>query len=427
MSLHPIHGVFFFGRMLSMIDPVRYKQIPMAQGTRFVLPVRAVPHQAKIGLGISLFCLLAIALSWFLTRGFWLAPLRVLIESGTARPDLAFLLAPLIVTLIISKGVRAGLLIAYGHSEIEVTSSKLVSIERFGLLRRKRSIKVSEIKRLVIKLNVMAKNGDLSAQPWRDTKNLLAEREHENINMVRVSLAMGYPPQTIEAIAREIVERTGVAIEELDPDEDSLMDLMRGEPEKPETIVGVLDQPKNSRAEFRQNSDGFTITLHPRGFWKGTKGFGSFALMWCGFVGIMTLFFGAAIFQGKNNATDWVFVLFLAVFWIIGGTMLYFAIRSGRKRAVVDVVEGALLVTRQSIGRARSDMWALSDIERIEVGNSGTEINNVPVKELQIFPIDGKKVGLLSERPNSELRWIASLLRWKHESFDLIDKQEGEQ
>lgn len=398
-----------------MIDPVNFKQVPMARGTRFVLPRRAVPHQDKIGLGISFFCMIAIAAAWFLTSGFWLSPLRALLDTGTVRIDLAFLLAPFVVTLIILKGVRAGFLIAYGHSEIEVTSSKLVSIERWGLLKRKRSIKVSEVKRLVIMLNVMAKKGDFEQQPWRDTKNLLAEREHENISKVRVALAMGYPPATIEAIAAEIVERTGVAIEELGPDEDSLMDLMRGEPEKPETIIGVLPQPKTSRADFQQNADGFSITLHPRGFWKGTKGFGSFAIMWCGFVGVMTLFFGIAILRGNSSGTDLVFLLFLGVFWIIGGTMLYFAIRSGRKRAVVDVVEGALLVTRQSIGRPRSDMWAMSDIERIEVGNSGTEINNVPVKELQIYPVEGKKVGLLSERPNNELRWIASLLKSWHE------------
>jgi len=410
-----------------MIDPVNFKQVPMARGTRFVLPRRVVPHQDKIGLGISFFCLIAIAATWFLTRGFWIPPVRVLIETGTARADLAFLFAPLLITLIMYKGVRAGLLIAYGHTELEVTSAELVSIERWGLLKRKRSIKVSEIKRLVIMLNVMAKKGDFEQQPWRDTKNLLAEREHENINKVRVALAMGYPPATIEAIAAEIVERTGVAREELGPDEDSLMDLMRGEPEKPETIIGVLPQPKQSKADFQQNADGFTITLRPRGFWKGTKGFGSFAIMWCGFVGVMTLFFGIAILRGNNSGTDLVFLLFLGVFWIIGGSMLYFAIRSGRKRAVIDVVEGALLVTRQSIGPPKAVMWGFDQIERIEVGNSGTEINNVPVKELQIFPIDGRKVGLLSERPNNELRWIASLLRWKHESIGRVENQEGEQ
>ena len=394
-----------------MIEPLGFKQVPMAKGTRFVLPRRGVPHQVKIGLGISLFCLLAIATLFFFTRVFWLLPARVLIETGVARPGLAFLLAPLIPSLLIAKGVRAGLLIGFGHTEVEITNEELVSIDRWGFLRSRRSIRVGEVKRLIVKLNVMAKSGEFETKPWRDMKNLLAEREHENINKVRVALAMGYPPSTIDAIAAQITERTSVPAVELDPDSDSLMDLMRGEEEKPETIVGLLPKPKKSNAEFRKNADGFTITLGPRGFWKGTKGFGSFALMWCGFVTIMTVFFGVAIIRGNSSGTDWIFLLFLGVFWIIGGSMLFFALRSGRRRAVIDVVEGALLVTRQSIGRPRSDMWALSDIERVEVANSGTEINNVPVKELQVFPIDGKKVGLLSERPNSELRWIASLIR----------------
>ncbi|MCA9302829.1 MAG: hypothetical protein KC996_01770 [Phycisphaerales bacterium] len=392
----------------------------MAKGTRFVLPRRAVPFQVRLGLAMVFVCLLVIAALFFFSKGFWLPPLRVLMDSGIVRPGLALLLAPLIPSLMLCKGVRMGLLIAYGHTEVEVTNDELVSIDRWGMLRSKHRIRVRDIKRLIIKLNVMAKKGEFDKHPWRDMKNLLAEREHENINKIRVALAMGYPPATIEAIASEIIERTGVPIEELDPEHDSLMDLMRGEPEKPETIIGVLSQPKQSNAEFVQNSDGFTITLRPRGFWRGTKGFGSFALMWCGFVLVMSIFFGVAALRGKNSSTDWVFMSFLGVFWIVGGSMLFFAIRSGRRRAVIDVVEGALLVTRQSIGKPRSNMWALSDIERIEVGNSGTEINDVPVKELQVFPIEGRKVGLLSERPNNELRWIASLIRQR-----LAETQQG--
>ena len=48
---------------------------------------------------------------------------------------------------------------------------------------------------------------------------------------------------------------------------------------------------------------------------------------------------------------------------------------------------------------------------RIEVGPSGTEVNDVPINELQIHLISGKKRGLLSQRRDEELRWIAAELR----------------
>lgn len=91
--------------------------------------------------------------------------------------------------------------------------------------------------------------------------------------------------------------------------------------------------------------------------------------------------------------------------------MFYAALRSGRRRAVIDVVGTDLLITIQSTGAPKTHSWSRAEIERVEVGPSGMEVNDVPVMELQIWPVGGKKTGLFAERTDDELRWLAWEIR----------------
>jgi hypothetical protein len=45
------------------------------------------------------------------------------------------------------------------------------------------------------------------------------------------------------------------------------------------------------------------------------------------------------------------------------------------------------------------------------MGPSGMKVNNRDVMELQVMLTSGKKLGLLSQRTDDELAWMASLLR----------------
>lgn len=91
--------------------------------------------------------------------------------------------------------------------------------------------------------------------------------------------------------------------------------------------------------------------------------------------------------------------------------MVVFAVRAGRRTAVVDIVRDDLLITRRSVGDAVSRSWHRDEIDRVTVGPSGMEVNDSPVLELQVWPKVGKKAGFFAERDDGELRWLAAEIR----------------
>jgi hypothetical protein len=87
--------------------------------------------------------------------------------------------------------------------------------------------------------------------------------------------------------------------------------------------------------------------------------------------------------------------------------MMLAAVNSGKRRTAIAVAGDGLLIISDSIfGRKRRE-WLASQIDQIRCGDSGVEVNDVPLKELQIHPRSGRKFGLLSERSEEELRWLA--------------------
>jgi hypothetical protein len=70
-----------------------------------------------------------------------------------------------------------------------------------------------------------------------------------------------------------------------------------------------------------------------------------------------------------------------------------------------------LFVEHKSMLGKRWIQYQLDQLDAIQVGASGIEINDVPVNELQLFPRQGKKLGLLSQRDDDELHWLAAQLR----------------
>jgi len=165
--------------------------------------------------------------------------------------------------------------------------------------------------------------------------------------------------------------------------------------------------PKKATGELSPTDDGISIVLPPMGFYRGSKGLGSFSVLWLGFVTIFTSVFVASWFKNGFKGDDVFFVLFIGVFWLIGAAMAYGAARAGRRRGYIDVVGRDLLISRQAIGRPKSESWHADEIDRIVAGPSGVEVNDVPVIELQVWPKHGKKRGFFPERRDDELRWIA--------------------
>lgn len=166
-------------------------------------------------------------------------------------------------------------------------------------------------------------------------------------------------------------------------------------------------RPGNATGILIETTDGISIELPARGFFKGSKGLGGFSVAWFGFVGLFTL----VMLLGKANSApggDALLWLILGVFWVAGLVMVFGAARSGRRRGLIDVVGTDLLITRQALGGPRAEHWAGGEIAEVVAAKSDVEVNGKPVLHLKVRLRDGSERGFFPERDDRELRWIAS-------------------
>lgn len=383
-----------------------WQEVPDPKGTRFVLPPRDLPKIRLIGAGVVVFALIFDGIFLGVTASFWWPVLRA-VFSGTATvgPDLLLLAIPLLAVLGMIIPIGLASLIGFGHAELLLTATHAEGIDRAGPFRYRRKIAYTDIRRMVVDLTPVEVNDKpVTEGPWSDLGALTVERLRGSDEQRGVPLVIGYPKSVIAALGEELNRRigqsTGVAVDIAVRDES-------GQEVQPE----LPPKPAKSTAVFERTPEGISISLPPLGFFRGSKGLGCFSILWLGFISIFGSFSVGMAVSGQPLGQVWPFLLGTAIFGAIGVGMFYFALRSGRRRAVIDVVGTDLLVTEQSIGKAKSLSWGRDEIVRVVVGKSGMEVNDVPVMELQVWPTNGKKVGLFREREDDELRWLAAEIR----------------
>ena len=174
-----------------------------------------------------------------------------------------------------------------------------------------------------------------------------------------------------------------------------------------------LPQPANSPITIERFSDGLTITVPPAGLGKGTHGLFAFAILWNGFMGVFTPLLLIGVFSGKGveKGAALIAPAVLSLFWLVGIGILLGALNMGRRRAAIAVTGGALMVIQTGIFGTKQRQWVATEVRKICAGQSGMEVNDKPILELQIYGQSGGKFGLLAGRADEELRWIASELR----------------
>lgn len=390
----------------------------MAQGVRLVLPGRRVRRQRAVGLGIVAVSLGAVALAALLSRGFWWPGVVALARGGGSGVfGLVGLVFPLAAAWVFLHGVRFGLLVAFGHTEVAVGGGELVSDERWGPVRRRTRIPADAVRSLSVTGKRLGKARAASAgkgergsdDPWA-LDNLAAlnvKIEHKDPKRREASIVMAYPQTVVAALGDEIGERLGVAVGR------KAWSLWSGEDKRGRGATYtynptvVMTRPAKSTAVLTRTGEGVTIELPARGFFRGSRGLGSFVVLWTLFTGGFTAAFVAKGVQGGVKGLDLVPIAMCGVFTLVGAAMFCGALRSGRRRGLIDVVPDGLVVTRRSVGRPRSDAWSPAELDRVVVAPSGVEINDRPVLELQVWDKRGKKTGLFPERDDDELRWIA--------------------
>ncbi len=389
-------------------DP--WQEVPDPQGTRFVLAARALPHLKKVGLGVILVGLVFDAIVLGATSPVWWPVLRGLSSGGPPGPDAALLAIPVLAVAGMIVPVWLGCLIGFGHAELLITATHAIGIDRCGPFRYRRRILLADITGLVVDLTPVEVNDKpVREGPWGDVGALMAEGGRAGTKPS--ALVIGYPRSVLAALGERVRDRAGLAGA-------GVGGGGRGEPiaitvreEHADDETDTPAQPAGSTAVIERTPEGISISLSPMGFFKGSKGLGCFSILWLGFVSIFASVSVGMVVGGTPVLQALPFLGISTLFGAIGAGMFFAAVRSGKRRAVIDVVGEDLLITRQSTGAARTQSWHRSEIDRVVVGKSGMEVNDVPVMELQIWPTGGRKVGLFAERDDAELRWIAGEIR----------------
>lgn len=330
---------------------------------------------------------------------------------GSSSPDpVAWVFATLSLVFLLAGGLVSllGLAILRGRAAIVIRSDSFEAVERLGPLRWRRRRRASGLRRVEVRRAAAKVNGRTVVEgPLAELSAMKAEFTDAR----PLILAAGYPESWLLPIAARLQSdlqalQPGVLIEDRDP---IPVEVVRTD--ETEATHAPVDRPPGSTCTVRENTDGLTVTIPPAGVRKGSKGLFVFSIMWCGFMTVFTaLAVAMPLIKGNAAGDIWPFVGFCSLFWAIGAFMMVMAINMGRRHAIIDVVDDALLINRKNLFGLKSHQWTRDQLVSVTVGPSGMEVNEVPVLELKVNPTQGRPVGLFAGRDEAELRWMASLL-----------------
>lgn len=405
--------------------PPQIQVIELTDGVRYVLPRRQLGPLRLLGcvpMIFGLFCT-GFALVWMKMAS------GAMFSSGGQFhwPGLFFVLfgAPFVLAGLAP--VCIGLFILAGHSEIELRGGTLRAIERAGPARWSRKLPIDRIRRFNV---TSARTSGLASNPRQALPPALGTLAGFSIILIEMDgrpplkAAPAYPRDWLEALARDLADRARRNDLTVSVDEPRGIEVVQTSSTLLDEVAAQsapaepLSQPAGSSITLENNAQGLTLTVPPVGFFRGSAGLGVFAIFWNGFLILvttiaLTTILSGGTFKTKSGApaSPWIVALFMSIFWAVGLGMLTAALHMGRRRAIIDVVDDALLITQAGLFGTTQRQWSRQQIAAICRGPSNMTVNNRPVLELQVHPVEGKRVGFLSGRGDEDLAWVADVLR----------------
>ena len=391
---------------------------------RFTLPRRKLGELRRfafIPLGLGVFGLLFIAL-WVatpMTQGLKMVRQGQVVGWFFAAFGLFGLIGLRITLLMIAGSIAA--LRDSTQCILEVRRKHLVSIEKFGWLKWRRKTALKDISKLSV--GSAFKGRSSRGQEAMFLRFTDAECVVAHLQDKQFPVAVAYPRDLLVPLANQLAERLGRQLEKVERTADPVSGFARSTvgtevDVRPRIAVDVADpetpfvpeKPAGSSIQCHEVNDSTVFEIPAMGVWKGLKGLAFFACFWNGF---MVLFTTVSVFGMANGPGEGVIVfsIFIAVFWAIGIGLALAAINMGRRSTMIGIVGEGLFVKTKSIFGEKKQQVEFANLASIESGPSGMSVNDEAIYELQIQPRDGKKIGVLSQRSDDELKWLAHELR----------------
>ena len=269
--------------------------------------------------------------------------------------------------------LKLGRFLFGGRSAIELRGDQLITTQGSGLMRRRKKYAINKIKKLQVKTG---RPGDTPSS----LSDLTGALNITLANGKTRNLTWGYKQELLLALATDLSaqceqlagtalfdgEYQSIGIEQRTlGDDDLVKSAFQKRSDEPESSVPYETplRPDDAASILERHSDGLTITVPPVGIAKGSKGLFGFSLFWNLFMIVFTV--GAMAGGAMTDPDAWVFWIVIPVFWAVGIGLLLAAINAGRRQAILDVVGGTLLITRQSIYKTRQEEVHRNDIKSI--------------------------------------------------------------
>ena len=186
----------------------------------------------------------------------------------------------------------------------------------------------------------------------------------------------------------------------------------QGETSTQTSVQTLTEPPAGSQLKVTQQ-EGTDVYEVPAQGWRKAKSLVMFAVFWNTFM----LFFSGVTIWGMLHAPQvglWEIVGLIAfegIFWAVGIGLAIWAWDMATRSAMIGVAgEQMFIETKSSFGTKWVE-FNQSKIHSISVQNSGTSVNDVPVKHLLVETEDQPPVGLFANLDDEELHWLAGRLK----------------
>lgn len=371
----------------------------MGNDVSYILPVRPLGRLLWFGLVPVVFSIV-----WMWIPGHSLVEfLQRLVAGHHDAGEWLFVAFLLPTTLAGLLPLFMGLMVVAGRCRVDWRDQRLSVLDYAGPIRWRRRMPRKAIRKLVVKTGGARVNDrPVTGWPLAELGALQVEFDEGKPRQ----LIVGYPRELLQRLAADLSMHVGASTSAEAMPQVEVTDLNLDRPE----FADVAEPPLGSRVTIQRRVNGIGIEVPPAGLWKGSKGLLFFGIFWCLFMALVT---GLSVFGTGNSfgGPSLDFWLFIPVFWLIGLGLLAGAVNMGRRRATLSVAGGTLVVETHGVFGIKRREWHRNELSSIRADRSGMEVNKVPVIELQVHPVRGKKTGLLAGRPDEELRWMATELR----------------
>jgi hypothetical protein len=382
-------------------------------GTRLVLPRRDLGRLRLLAIAAA--WILAGVACWFL----WKPLSAFCAEPANFATIFQLAIRLLFAAFLFCLPARWLLHLLYGHVDIEVASGQLLVVKKLWWWSR---TKVHDSKN-ISSLQIVVLGPELDGTPAADNRpGALGTLTAIRPDGKRFVIAMAYPRQLLDVLSTEISSRLPWPVADGQQSEPASPPPLVSKPVGIGSVVAelasrvttppkpeeLLTQPKESRIRLQIHDDGLEMVIPARGVWGDSFGLFQIGLILLAVTFGFTVLFAFATPQGGIPKA----IIGMSPFWLGAGAMLLFSWNNGRRQTAIAIVAEELRLLQISPLRTRELSWTRAEIAGIDIGNSGMEINDVPVRELQILGPKGRLFGMLAGHSHAEIIWAATMLRY---------------